>query len=233
MLKKILKISLALVFVSACKQNSTANQTAADTTKLAQMAADSLKKAQQNNSLPMGTSSGNTYHEYLKKENFEEIADWNFYFVRPNYAFFGVANEENQQYEIEIYQKENGNWKQTGEKKLELSEVAVGSFEQRRIDINGDGTKDLLILMDFDGRGNHQFTCFLEDPTTHVFEKVEKFEELYDPEFDPKKKVLQTRNNYHRGATEETFRWEGKKLKFVSGIEFSPESERKYTKQEN
>jgi hypothetical protein len=215
---------------SSCKNNKTQqdNQTPSTITDTIEVK-DNVKDT---NTVDFSEINWNTY---LDKNDFEQgSADSSLLvLVKPNYALFVYAQEDSTDivaYDIIGFKKKDGKWAQNiKEQIIDLGDLQGNTDNIWRLeDINGDGDKDVLLKIAHDGRQRKNYVCYLQYKANETFSKVEHFEQLDNPEYDKDKKVLNTYGAYHRESVSETYRWEGKNLKFIKGIISSSEGEKAY-----
>jgi hypothetical protein len=111
---------------------------------------------------------------------------------------YGIFN-----YKVKSYTKNGDNWQIKNEQLItsDSTNYKPDLPEIKLEDINGDGEKDIMLLMASDGRGNQQYTLFLSKNKGQILVKVEGFEELYAPVYDAKRKAIVSTNSYHGGES--------------------------------
>ena len=121
-------------------------------------------------------------------------------------------------YNITVYVKDSGNWKIQEEKKIvsEYTRYKARGSEVKLQDMDGDGSKDIMLLLASDGRGNQNYALFLVKGKNLI--EVKDFEELYAPVYDEKQKMIVTGSIMHGGHTEESYRIVNQSLIFLEGV---------------
>ncbi len=210
-----------LFWLTSCNNTSTTQKTIAQVDTTAQKVAVEFLK--QENRL----NTEFDYNFYLNKNNFEQgINDTNsLILIRPTYAIFVFRRLDSTYkystpypivYQITSFEKKNGQWKKG------ISEIdTIEGFVIQRIpiawkleDINGDNVTDLLVKRSHDGR-EIKFLCFLDEPKKEKFFKVKDFEDISNPVFDSKSKLLHTEGSAHWFQILEDFKWERDTLKKI------------------
>ncbi|MBS1732660.1 MAG: hypothetical protein JST02_05135 [Bacteroidetes bacterium] len=59
-------------------------------------------------------------------------------------------------------------------------------------DFNNDGVKDILIFFDYDVRSNKMYHLYLLNPKSKELIRVKDFEDIKNPEFNPKKNIVES-----------------------------------------
>jgi hypothetical protein len=131
-------------------------------------------------------------------------------------------------YAIKSFAKNGDNWKIKDEKQIvsDTTDFKTSLPKIKWTDMNKDNEKDILLLMATDERKNEQYTLFLTKNKGQTFVKVEGFEKLYTPVFDPKKKVIVSKNSYSYGESIAFYTIMNDSLHFIEGKDrFFPNKE--------
>jgi hypothetical protein len=172
------------------------------------------------------------YKVILAQKDVENIDSTCLTLVKSNYAFLVSFDEKAKKHSISIFEDKKDSWEKVQKDTFIEADLIANPTLYKFEDMDSDGIKDILIKNSEDGRSNKCWSLFLVKPTKRKFVKVDKFEELESPEFLPKEKKIEATGRFHGGSYTEFYKIENNKLKFIEGIDYAPDSEKKYTTKE-